>query len=182
MLIVHTPADGPVERYDFRTVRTSEASTITSLVTADLAWQQVRQQLRDEDPDVMRVVAFVLKKRSDESLRIADFDPLVGELAVKLDRREIEEWATIAAEKIVSVELPPAVLEASLSSILDEADDVEHARATIQKLISGKFPAGPAEPTTESSDPTPAESTSSEASSSASSPTSSTSTDEESTT
>ncbi|RSS59782.1 hypothetical protein [Streptomyces sp. WAC01280] len=182
MLIVHSPADGEVERFDFRSVRTSEASIITGLVSADLNWQQVKQRLADEDPDVLRAVAFVIKKRSHPSLRIADFDPLVGELGVRLDRKEVEEWAEIAAERIAETELPAEVIEMSLSTILDEADDTDHARETIQRLLAGKSAAAPAAATPVSDPSTTEESTSSAASTSDSSPTSSTSTEAGSTT
>ena len=182
MIIVHSPADGEVERFDFRTVRTSEASIITGLVSADLTWQQVKQRLADDDPDVLRVIAFVIKKRSNPSLRIADFDPPVVEFAVKLDRREVEEWAEVAAERIAGTDLPPEVIEVSLSTILDEADDLDHARATIQRLLAGKSAAAPDAAPSNSGPSTTEESTSSEASTSGSSPTSSTSTETDSTT
>lgn len=180
MIIVHTPADGEVEHFDFQSVRTSEASIITSLITDTVTWQQVKERVREEDPDVLRVVAFVVKKRSNPSLRISDFDPLVDELAMRLDRREIEEWVEVAAETITSSDLRQDVVESSLSSIIDAAADTEHARAMVQRLLAGKFPPDP-EATSTPSSPTPEESTSSEPGTSGSSPTSSTSTDEPST-
>ncbi|MBX9425425.1 hypothetical protein [Streptomyces lateritius] len=176
MLIVHNPADGEVERFDFRSVRTSEASIITGLVAADLTWQQVKQRLADDDPDVMRAVAFVIKKRTHPSLRIADFDPLVGELVVRLDRKEVEEWAEVAADNIAKSDLPPEVIEVGLTPILDEADDVEHARETIQRLLAGKSAAAPDAASSDSLPSTAEESTNSAASTSDSSRTSSTST------
>ncbi|MFI8254077.1 hypothetical protein [Streptomyces filamentosus] len=182
MIIVHTPEDGsPVERFDCRSIRTSEASVITSLVTDDLTWQQVKDRLHEDDPDVLRVIAYVIKKRSQPSLRINDFDPPVDALKTKLDRREIETWADLAAEKVATFDGPPEVMELSLSPILDAADDVDHAKAMLQKVLAGKSPAAPAAPPAPAS-PTTEESTSSEPSTSGSSPTSSTSTDEPSTT
>ncbi|MDV5147177.1 hypothetical protein R1T08_24120 [Streptomyces sp. SBC-4] len=144
MIILHTPADGgEAERFDFRSIRTSEASIITSLVSADLTWQQVKARLHDDDPDVMRVIAYVIKKRSQPSLRIGDFDPAVAELVVKLDRKEIDEWAEIAAERIATFDGPAEIVEMSLQTILDEADDVDYAKATIQRLLAGKSAAAP---------------------------------------
>ncbi|MEU3426591.1 hypothetical protein [Streptomyces gardneri] len=182
MIIVHTPADGDVERFDFRSVRTSEASIITSLVSADLSWQQVKARLHEDDPDVMRVIAFVIKKRSNPSLRIGDFDPAVDELAVKLDRKEIDGWAELAAERIGGFDGPAEMAELALGTILDEADDVDYARATIQRLLAGKFPAAPDGAKDSNSGPTTGESTSSGPSISDSSPTSSTLTEADSTT
>lgn len=182
MIIVHTPADGEAERFDFRSVRTSEASIITSMVTADLSWQQVKQRLHEDDPDVLRVIAFVLKKRSNPSLRINDFDPAVDDLAVKLDRKEVDGWAELAAERLADFDGPREMAELALGTILDEADDVDYARATIQRLLAGKFPAAPDAAPTGSDQSTPEESTSSEASTWDSSPTSSTSTEADSTT
>lgn len=184
MIIVHTPADGEAEaeRFDFRSVRTSEASIITSLVSAELTWQQVKARLHEDDPDVMRVIAYVIKKRSNPSLRIVDFDPAVDELAVKLDRKEIDDWAAIAAERIATFDGPSEMAELALGTILDEADDVDYARATIQRLLAGKFPAAPDGAKTDSSASSIGESTSSEPSTSGSLPTSSTSTVADSTT
>ncbi|MFB7832004.1 hypothetical protein [Streptomyces sp. NPDC056056] len=178
MIIVHTPSDGPVERFDFRSVRTSEALTITGLMREDLTWQQVKARLNDDDPEVMRAVAFVIKKRADDSLRIADFDPPVDELAVKLDRKEVSEWAEVAAERIAeNSDLPAEVVEVSLATILDEADDVDHAKETIQRLLAGKSAAAHDAATSGSSASTTEESAASGPSISGSSPTSSTSTE-----
>ncbi|MFI0825727.1 hypothetical protein ACH4Q7_14865 [Streptomyces roseolus] len=182
MIIVHSPADGgPVERFDFRSVRTAEASRITSMLTDKVPWQEVRKQLGDEHPDVMRCIAYVLKCRAQPELRISDFDPVVADLAVRLDRQEIEEWAEVAAATIAGVDLPAEVVQLQLSSILDEADDVDHARTVVERLVSGKFGPAPAGPTPAGPGPTSEGSTSSGPSSSDSSPTSSTSTDEPST-
>ncbi|MFC9700932.1 hypothetical protein ACFTWD_09600 [Streptomyces sp. NPDC056943] len=184
MIIVHTPADGgEVERFDFRSVRTSEASTITSLMSEDLTWQQVKARLGDDDPEAMRVIAFVIKKRSAPELRIADFDPAVADLAVKLDRKEVGEWAEVAAERIAeNRDLPAEVVEVSLATILDEADDIDHAKETIQRLLAGKSAAAPDAAKPDNSASTTEESTGSEPSTSDSSPTSSTSTEPASTT
>ncbi|MFE1550573.1 hypothetical protein [Streptomyces sp. NPDC058718] len=181
MIIVHTPAGGTVEQHDFRSVRTAEASRITSLLTEKASWQEVKQKLSDEHPDVMRVVAFVLKCRAEPELRMADFDPVVEELAVRLDHREVEEWAEVAAGLIVTYDGTPERLAAELSLILDQAADAEHARGVIDRLMAGKFPPAP-EATPDSSGPTSEASTSSEPSTSASAPTSSTSTEADSTT
>ncbi|MGW4050794.1 hypothetical protein ACWENA_08170 [Streptomyces sp. NPDC004779] len=182
MIIVHTPSDGgPVEHYDFRTVRTAEAARITTLLTVKMPWQDVRKELADEHPDVMRVIAYVIKCRTEPELRIGDFDPVVSDLAVRLDHREVEEWGEVAAGMVASFDGSPELLEAQLSTILDEAADADHARGVIERILAGKFPPAPSETTGPGSGPTTGESTSSGASSSGSSPTSSTSTPDSST-
>ncbi|WP_406056222.1 hypothetical protein OG462_09065 [Streptomyces sp. NBC_01077] len=179
MLIVYTPADGgEVERFDHRTVRTSEASIVSR--TVDMTWKQVKERLADDDPDAMRGVAWVIKKRSQPTLRYGDFDPMLSELATRLDKKEIEEWAELAVEQLATSDLTPEQAEAALSVIVDQADDADHARDTIRRLVAApKDPAAdePAAP----SDPTE-ESTPTEPNTSGSSPTSSTSTETPSTT
>lgn len=173
MLIVYTPTDGGVvERFDVRSVRTSEASIVSR--TLDMTWKQVKERLADDDPDAMQGVAWVMKKRGNPSLRLADFDPLVGELAVRLDRKEIEEWAELTVAGVPDHDLSPEQMEQALAFIVDIADDPEHARDTIRRLATAPKDRGADEPEapsdlTEGSTPI-------EPSTSGSSPTSSTST------
>ena len=182
MIIVHTPSDGgEVERFDVKTVRSSEASRIATLLTEKLSWPETKKALANEDPDAMRCVAFVLKCRTNSGLRLADFDPMVADLAVRLDRKEIEDWAEVAAGTIPLIDQPELV-QMQTSMIIDEADDKDHARLVVERLLAGKFPPDPSKATPDPSSPTAEASMSSEVSSSASSPTSSTSTDEPSTT
>ena len=180
MIIVHTPADGEVERFDFRSVRTSEASIITRLMSDDVSWPQVKARVNDNDPDALRAVAFVIKKRSNPSLRIDDFDPVADELASKMDHRDVDVWAQIAAEKLAPFNGSAEAARLALNVVLDEADDVDYAQATIERLLAGKFPAALGE-TNDSHESSTGESISSEPSTSASSPTSSTSTEPDST-
>ena len=180
MIIVHTPADGAVERFDVRSIRTSEASIITRMVAADLSWAQVKARAGDGDPDVMRTVAFVIKKRTAPSLRIDDFDPVADELQAKMDHKEIDLWAEIAAERLATFDGPVEAARPALSVILDDADDTAYAEAVIERVLAGKFPAAPE--TAASDESTSGPSTVSEPSTSGSSPTSFTSTPLDSTT
>ncbi|MGW6418848.1 hypothetical protein [Streptomyces sp. NPDC055055] len=169
MLIVHTPADGEAERFDHRSVRTSEASIVSR--TLGKTWKQIKELLADDDPEAMRAIVWVLKKRSTPSLRYDDFDPMLSELTTRLDQQEIEEWVE-AAITGAPAELTPEEMEQALGFIVEMADDVEHARASIRRLAAaGKDPAG------QSPDPSvpTEESTPTEPSTSDSSPTSSTS-------
>ncbi|MBD0707396.1 MULTISPECIES: hypothetical protein [unclassified Streptomyces] len=179
MIIVHTPADGTVERYDVRSVRTSEASIITRLVAADLSWPQIKARAADSDPEAMRAIAFVIRKRSQPSLRLDDFDPVADELESLMDHQEIDTWAEIAAGQLAAFDGPVEAARPALAQILDQAADTDYAQAVIDRLLAGKFPAAPDESPTDS--PTPGPSLSSAPSTSASSPTSSTSTGPDST-
>jgi len=182
VIIVHTPSDGgEVERFDVKTVRSSEASRIATHLTEKLSWPETKKALADEDPDAMRCVAFVLKCRTNSGLRLADFDPMVTDLAVRLDRKEIEDWAEVAAGTIPLIDQPELV-QMQTSMIIDEADDKDHARLVVERLLAGKFPPDPSSLSTGDPSPTTEESTNSEASSSGSSPISSTSTESASTT
>lgn len=177
MIIVHTPSDGgEVERFDVKTVRTAEASRIATLLTEKMSWPETKKALTDENPDVMRVIGFVIKCRANPELRLADFDPMVADLAVRLDRKEIEDWAEVAAGTIALTDQPDLV-QMQTAMIIDEADDKDHARLVVERLLAGKFPPAPSEATPDASSPTIEESTNSEPGSSASSPTSSTSTE-----
>ena len=157
MIIVHTPSDGPVEQFDIKSIRTSEATKICGLLTEPASWPQVKQRLSDDDPDTMRATAFVIKLRSEPGLRIDNFDPPVAELAVCFDRREVEEWGETAAHFAKLFEGPETQLRVELSVILDLAADRDHARTVIERVVAGKFPPAPSEPTDESSQ-TPEES------------------------
>ncbi|MFD9047689.1 hypothetical protein [Streptomyces zaomyceticus] len=176
MIIVHTPADGEVERFDFRSIRTSEASIITRLLSADLSWQQVKARAGDGDPDILRAAAFVIKKRTNPSLRIDDFDPVADELQAKMDHKEIDVWAELATERLATFDGPIEAAEPALNVVLDDADDIDYAKATIQRVLAGKFPAAPSVAKNGSPESKRGRSNGSAASTSASSPTSSTST------
>ncbi|MFF5421798.1 hypothetical protein [Streptomyces misionensis] len=157
MIIVHTPADGPVERFDIKTVRAGEATRISTLLAEKASWPQVKQLLSDDHPDAMRVVAFVMKCRDNPALRMADFDPLLVDLAVLLDREEVTSWGETAAAMTVAFDGSEDALRVELSVILDLAADQDHAREVIDRVVAGKFPPPLSEPTDESS-PTPEES------------------------
>lgn len=182
MIIVHTPSDGEVERFDVKTVRTGEATKITSMLTEKASWPQVKQLLSDEHPDAMRVVAFVIKLRSEPGLRISDFDPLVSEISVRFDRQETDDWGETAAHFATVFDGPEEQLRAELALILDLAADPEYAQTVIDRVVAGKFPPVLPESTPDSPDPTSEPSSSSEPGTSGSSPTSSTSTESASTT
>jgi len=137
----------------------------------------------------MRVIVWVLKKRSNPSLRYSDFDPLIGEMTTRMDRQEVTEsiesgFALAETDPDVSREEVARVLQ----RVVQVAADPEHAERLIAEMAAGpKEPASedapqqqpPEESSPSSSTPT---STPSEASGSDSSPTSSTSLPQPSTT
>ena len=172
MLIVYTPADGAeTERFDVRSVRTSEASIVSR--TVDMTWKQVKERLADDDPDAMRGVAWVIKKRSQPALRYGDFDPMLSELATRLDKQEIEEWVEAAIAAAPDAGLAPDEIEQALSFIVEQADDPDHAKDTIRRLAAA--PKDPAADESPAPNDQTEESTPTAASTSDSSPTSSTS-------
>ncbi|MFB7219337.1 hypothetical protein [Streptomyces sp. NPDC056227] len=96
MIIVYTPDGGEEERYDTRKLLTSEASIAGK--AAGMTWPGLREALNEDDPDAMRAVAWVMRKRDNPQLRIGDFDPAVDELTVKWDHREIADRVAEAAK------------------------------------------------------------------------------------
>ena len=171
MLVVYTPAEGQVEELDVRSVRTNEASIASR--TADMTWKQIKERLAEDDPEAMRIVAWIIKRRSQPSLRLQDFDPLVEELAVRLSRDEVKEWATESFAAIDDGATPEQVLLV-LRPIIDASVDPEYARELILQLATAPKDPADADETEGPSDPTE-ESTPTGTSTSASSLTSSTS-------
>lgn len=153
MLIVYSPADGEVERYDIRTLRTSEASIAQK--TLGISWAEIQKGIDKDDPEILRGVAYVLKKRSHPTIRYGDFDPVIGELITKLDKKEVTDSVKAAfeiaeADGDVSRETVAAVCQ----RIVPAADDPEHA----ERLIAEMTEAPKDEPAEEGSGPLPQES------------------------
>ena len=172
MLIVHTPAGGTPEEFDIRSVRVNEASIVSR--TMDTTWKKVKERLFDDDPEAMQAVAWVIKKRTEPSLRLADFNPVADELAVRLDKTEVESWVTEAMGALDDMATPEQALIV-MQPIVDAAVDAEFARDLILRLAAApKDPAVSSVETEAPSGKTEA-STPTGPDTSASSPTSSTS-------
>ena len=177
MIVVYTPADGEPEHYDASTLRVSEASIVQR--TVDMKWQEILEGLERDDLDAMRGIIWVLKKRTQPSLRFGDFDPGVAEMTTRMDRREIERWVDGLFSNLDDNDDGDGIVQLALDRIPSVAAEPEHARALIE--ARAKDPKAGAAPTSEPL-PQPAEapspsptSTSSGPSTSGSSPTSSTS-------
>lgn len=148
MIILYTPEGGEEERYDARTLLSSEASIVAR--TIDMKWPAVKDGLAEEDLDAMRGVVWVLKKRHDPTLRFSAFDPGVDEMVTRCDKREVEEWVDGAfAINAADPEVTPAQIAHALREVPAAAADPDHARAYIDKLQ--------AEAEAEGKDPEPVE-------------------------
>ncbi|MFE7232561.1 hypothetical protein ACFVAF_18245 [Streptomyces sp. NPDC057596] len=189
MIVVYTPAGGEPEQYDASSLRVSEAAIVQR--TVDMKWQDIKEGLEQDDLDAMRGIVWVIKKRSQPSLRFGEFDPGVNQMVSRMDRREVEAYVDQAfSATLDDSELTPETVAGILRERLpDVAADPEHARALIDARATGPKAAADETPGEPLPEETPGEATSPsptsnepEASTSDSSPTSSTSPQPESTT
>ncbi|WP_030173260.1 hypothetical protein [Streptomyces sp. NRRL S-813] len=181
MIIVYTPADGEPEQYDASTLRVSEAAIVQR--TVDMKWQEIKAGLEQDDLDAMRGIVWVVKKRSNPSLRFSEFDPGVDEMTSRMDRKEVAAYVDTAFSAVetdsnLTAEMVAGIL---LERLPDIAADPEHARALIEAKTQGPKETAaetgsgqPEETPAEPSSPSPTSSTP-ETPTSDSSPTSSTS-------
>ncbi|MDQ0795571.1 hypothetical protein [Streptomyces sp. B1I3] len=145
MIIEYTPAGGNVERYDARKILSSEAAAVGRAL--GMKWPEVKEALREDDPEAMRAIAWVMHKRQDPQLRFPDFDPSVDEIASKWDDREITDFVTEAFK----VEAPDEERQLFLRILVRNAADPARAEALVKEhaaeaaaLASGAAPKEPA--------------------------------------
>lgn len=134
MIIVYAPEDGEREHYNARKLKVSEGSIAQR--TIDKTFSEIRQGIEDEDPEVLRVVAWVMKKRSNPSLRFGEFDPGIEELYTRLDQQEVA--GQITAALAVAAQNPDATaadIREALSALPSIAFDPEHAEAAIEEMV-----------------------------------------------
>ncbi|MFF4848006.1 hypothetical protein [Streptomyces sp. NPDC001194] len=124
MIIVYRPADGEEQHFDARSVRTSEAQIVER--TTDMKWADLKIGLRDDDPTALRGIVWVLMKRSQPTLRWADFDPTVDELYSRFDAREVAAFAADIAS-LPEERQPQAI--ADLRHYAADPDSVDEALA-----------------------------------------------------
>ncbi|MDT9689385.1 hypothetical protein Q5762_13775 [Streptomyces sp. P9(2023)] len=148
MIVVYTPPfDGEPEHFDARSLRVSEVAILTRSI--DQTWKEIQAGLGEQDLVAMCGVAWVIKKRSQPSLRLADFDPGVEELSTRLDRDEVERWAEATAEIAwQDADATPEKLLAAMRIIPAAALDREHAEAVVERLA--KAPKDEAHPAPQS--------------------------------
>lgn len=166
MIVVYTPKDGEPEHYDVTTLVVSEASIVQR--TVDMKWGEIQKGLERDDLDAMRGIVWVLKKRSEPSLRYGDFDPGVTEMVTRMDKQEVaawldRTWASFGPDADPDV-TPEKFAEIVLADLPDVAADPEHARALVAKKLAGpkeEAPeeAGPPAQTEEDPSPSPTSST-----------------------
>ncbi|MEW1551571.1 hypothetical protein [Streptomyces tsukubensis] len=161
MIIIHTPPDGEEQQYDAEALRVSEISIAQR--TTDRTWGALKASLYEDDPEAMRVVVWLLRKRTEPSLRYGDFDPVAKELVARMDRDEITAYVTASVEQVrrEAPEVTGALLAVALREVPQMAADPEHARTLVDQLTAeddeGKEPgtdAGPG-PVAEDESPTP---------------------------
>ncbi|MER7814085.1 hypothetical protein [Streptomyces sp. NPDC096153] len=170
MIIVYAPQFGEPEHFDARTLRVSESSIAQR--TIDRPWDDIEQGVRDEDLECLRVVAWLIKKRAQPTLRFGDFDPLIGELYMRLDNTEVANWIE-GAQAIIGA-APDATAEqvrSRLAWIIGAALDPEYAERKLEEALADPKDE-PDPPRSDSSGETPT-STSGEPDTSSSSDTSS---------
>ncbi|WP_329114436.1 hypothetical protein [Streptomyces sp. NBC_01353] len=156
MIIVYTPAEGEVEHFDARSLRVSEVAIVSRTIDQPLSRQQLHTALSEEDLDVLRGVAWVIKKRGNPSLRFGDFDPGFEEMCTRIDRKEAEQWAEATAQ--IAWQQPDATPETVLARLLivpATALDREHAQDVIKRLA--KAPKEDPDPSLSSGTSGPAE-------------------------
>jgi hypothetical protein len=133
VIILYTPEGGEPETLDARRLRASEVQIVER--TADMKWDEVRRGLRMGDVTSIRTVAWVLKKRTEPSLRFTAFDPFEDELLVKLDGREVEEFA---AELFAQFRNDPEDLASAWDELRDAAHDKEACELAIKAAQAPK--------------------------------------------
>ncbi|MEU4133660.1 hypothetical protein [Streptomyces wuyuanensis] len=154
MFIVHHPRGEEPEHFDARSLRVSETSIAQR--TIDRKWGEIEQGVRDEDLECLRVVAWIIKKRSQPSLRFGDFDPLIGDLYMRLDKDEVVHWIEGAmAIAAASSDSSADDIRAALSGLPNAALDREHAERMIEEMLAD--PKGEPDPqsSSETGDETP---------------------------
>lgn len=177
MIIIYTPTGGEPEEYDASTLRVSEVSIVQR--TIDMKWAEIKEGLGEEDLDAMRGVAWVIKKRSQPSLRFGDFDPGVTEMVTRFDKQEIRDLVEGTIEAAAAdPEVTRDQIAHALRKLPDAAHDPEYARRLIAERTAEdapkEDPSLQAEATGPEPSPTPT-SSAPDSSTSDSSPTSSTS-------
>jgi hypothetical protein len=184
MIIVYTPSGGEPEHYDASSLRVSEASIVQR--TVDMKWQDILEGLERDDLDAMRGIVWVLKKRSQPSLRFGEFDPGITEMTTRMDNKEIAAWLdnilAIADEDLTVEQMEKVILD-RLPSV---AVDPDYARELVtSRMRDPKDQQDAEQASPETAEPAPGQSPTSstpETATSDSSPTFSTSLPETSTT
>ncbi|MFJ2477122.1 hypothetical protein ACIOWI_29810 [Streptomyces sp. NPDC087659] len=152
MIIIYKPKGGEPESFDARTLRVSEASIASR--TIDRPWAAIQAGVNEgDDLECLRAVAWVVKKRTQPSLRWSEFDPGIEELWTRLDKDEvvaqIEQALAVSA---INKNVTPEDIRNALKDLPYIAHDQEHAERMIEEMI--RDPKGEPDPQPSSDDPT----------------------------
>jgi hypothetical protein len=139
VIIEYTPQGGDTEVLDAGRMRASEVQIVER--TADMKWTDIRNGLRSGDVTSVRTVAYVLKRRAEPTLRLADFDPFEDEIVVRLDAREV---ADLAVEMIAAFQDTPEDLAEAFDELREAAFDKDACEAAIKEAQAPKAPVVPA--------------------------------------
>lgn len=130
MIVIYTPEGGEPQQYDATILRVSEAAIVQR--TVDMKWQEILSGLEQDDLEAMRGIVWVIKMRSQPSLRWGDFDPGVLEMTSRMDDGEIERWITNAVAK-ADPDLEWETIQTVIDSRIDQvAANPERARAVLE--------------------------------------------------
>lgn len=138
MIIVYTPEGGEPEQYDANSLKVSEAAIVQR--TIDMKWADIKEGLERDDLDAMRGIVWVIKKRSQPTLRFGDFDPGVDDMTTRMDKKEVSAYVDHA---FAATETDPdldreKVAEILLKQLPGISADPEHARTVIEKAADPK--------------------------------------------
>jgi hypothetical protein len=140
VIIIYRPEDGEEQHFDAK-LRASEIQIVER--TAAATWAAIKAGLRDGEITALRTVAWVVKKRTEPSLRYGDFDPWEGELRARLDAREVKAYAESLFEMYGS---NPDDLAEAFDELRDSAFKREDAEAAIADVTAPKAPEPETEP------------------------------------
>lgn len=145
MFVVYTPEGEKPQHYDATTLKVSEASIVQR--TVDKTWQEILKGLEAGDLDAMRGIVWVLRKRTEPSLRWGEFDPGVTELTGRMSNKEVEQVIRDSFDLgEADDEVTPDVVADILRGRVDQvAVDPEYALRLIDELAAeGKAETGAA--------------------------------------
>lgn len=144
MIIKYSPEAGESELFDASKLLTSEAAIVCR--TIDRQWGEVKRGILGDDPDSLRAVVWVMKKRTTPALRLSEFDPTVDQLRSQWDQREVREYAGVA----LAADVTDKERQEEIERLVRNAANVEAAQAVVDELTAAQDPEapGPKEATT----------------------------------
>ncbi|MFK4100812.1 hypothetical protein ACI2L1_12195 [Streptomyces sp. NPDC019531] len=143
MIIIYEPEGSEPQPFDAGRgkLRASEIQIIER--TADARWPDIKEAAAEGSIHAMRVIVWAIRKRSEPTLRFADFDPFEGELRSRLDAREVRAYAEDILKEYGE---NPDDLAAAFDELRDAAYDREDTDAAIADVTAPKDPAPAPEP------------------------------------